>query len=307
MYKMSKDNRQKFVSELSQTDLSPNSIKLYSIKLNKLSKEVSILSEEEIVKNKKKIIKYVDSIEGRDSALSTLNALLKITKNDDLKNLFIIKRNELNRKKFEAYKDNKKSKNFVEYKDLLEATKDIDYSDIWSNDWLDGFLAYFNVRYPLRLALWDSRITYTKKGLDDSKNYIYIGKQKSSLILNSFKNVKSMGPQELAILPKDDKVIREYIKQLKMVSTTKPLFLFNRYKMKSISPYPNPDVYGLKLKSILKKELGKDFTMNDIRKSYESELIQSDRYKDMTNEQKIKEHAKLLHGYDIAHSVYNKV
>lgn len=303
---MSKDSKQKFVDELSKTGLSTNSIKLYSIKLNKLNKEVPILSESEIVKNKNEIIKYINRIDGKDSALATLNALIKITKDRDVNSLFIIKRNELNRKKWDAYKNNKKDASFIEYQDLLNATDNISYSDMFSNDWLDGFLAYFSVRYPLRLALWDARITYKKKGLDNTKNYIFIGKNKSTLILNSFKNVKTMGPQEIPILERDEEVIRRYIRELKNVMK-KPEFLFNKWKARAVEKYPNSDVYSLRIKSILKKLFDKDISMNDIRKSYETELIQSDAYKNMTNEQKNKEHARILHSYNVAHSVYNKV
>ena len=58
--------------------------------------------------------------------------------------------------------------------------------------------------------------------------------------------------------------------------------------------------------SITKKYINKDLTINDIRKIYETELINSQQYKSMNFKQKEEAHKKLLHSFTTAHMTYNK-
>ena len=56
-----------------------------------------------------------------------------------------------------------------------------------------------------------------------------------------------------------------------------------------------------------KKYLNKELTINDIRKIYETNLINSPRYKSLSLKNKEEEHHKLLHSFTTAHTSYNKI
>lgn len=107
---MSSSSKDYFVELLSKFDLKPQSIKLYSIKLNNINKQLpeSISSQQAIKKNYKAIIKYIKSLYNINDKLAYLNALIKITENSDALFSFKELRDLLNKMKFKSYKSNKK-------------------------------------------------------------------------------------------------------------------------------------------------------------------------------------------------------
>ena len=114
-----------------------------------------------------------------------------------------------------------------------------------------------------------------------------------------------MGPQEIDIEKEDQKVIRDYLKYLSQYLSKIEYLLYNYYhKILEIS---SADMYARILKRLLNKRLNRDITMNNIRHAYETKLIQSDEYKNLTNNEKEKLHKKLLHTGYIANIYYNKV
>lgn len=104
--------------------------------------------------------------------------------------------------------------------------------------------------------------------------------------MNDFKNVKSFHKYEFDLDEEDFPVIKSYLKKIQTILPKQEYVLYNYYQ--GIIPFSSPDIYSKKLKKLLKNKFEKDLTMNDIRRSYESELINSDRYKSMTNEQQKK-------------------
>lgn len=299
---------QSFIKLLEDAGLSKSSVKLYNIKLNQLDEKFNISNKRVLEESLQylDILEFIDSQKTNDNKLAYLNAIIKymdLIKADRYRNLFIEERNKYNKIKFKSYDNNIKNCNFVDYKILLAGTQDID--DMSIKNTLETFMMFLSVRYPIRLSLCNMRITKSKKNIDNTKNYLYIKTKGYSFIMNDFKNVKSFGKYEFDIDEDDWPIIKSYLKKISTILPKMEFVLYNYHQ--GIIPFSSPDIYSKKLKKLLKDKFEKDLTMNDIRRSYESELIQSDRYKSMTNEQQKKEHSKLLHSANIARLCYNRV
>lgn len=297
-----------FIKLLEDAGLSKSSIKLYNIKLRQLDDKFNI-NNKDVLQSKLQyidILEYINSQKTNDNKLAYLNAIIKymnIIKSDKYKEIFIEERNKINKLKFKSYDNNIKSSNFVDYKFLLAGSQDVD--DMTIKNTLETFMMFLSIRYPIRLSLWNMRITKTKKNIDETKNYLFIKNKGYSFIMNDFKNVKSFGKYEFDLDEQDWPVIKNYLKKISTILPKMEFLLYNYYN--GIIQFSSPDIYSKKLKKLLKDKFEKDLTMNDIRRSYESELIQSDRYRSMTNEQKKREHAKLLHSASVAMNCYNRV
>ena len=62
---------------------------------------------------------------------------------------------------------------------------------------------------------------------------------------------------------------------------------------------------GAHITYLFKKYIGKNVSMNDIRKIHETHNIQSEGYNKLTNRQKNEIHHKLLHSTNTANNAYN--
>ena len=295
------------------TNLSKQTIKLYSIKLNQLYKNFNADYDEdfELLSNFQTIINYVDSLDvSNDNKLAFLNAITLIVRNSKNDNVFntlqkyIKFRNELSTKKFDKYKDNTKNENFIEYDKLLSLTPSPDFKNDIPETILNKMLLWISVRHPLRLSLYNVEIIKSKKEIYDSKNYFYITPRKLYFLMNDFKNVKIIGKQVIEITDKEHiKIFRDYIKYLNKNGLNQ--FLLWNFFRKPM-PLISSEMYAHVLNKLLQKN-NLNITMNDIRKAYETKLINSDYYKTLTNRKKELEHKKLLHSPNIANMVYNKV
>lgn len=298
-----------FKTLLEDAGLSKSSVKLYNIKLRQLDDKFNITDKDILLESKLQyldILEFIDSQKTNDNKLAYLNAIIKymdLIKADRYKDIFVDERNKINKLKFKSYDNNIKNCNFVDYKILLAGSQDID--DMSIKNTLETFMMFLSIRYPIRLSLWNMHITKSKKNIDETKNYLFIKNRGYSFIMNDFKNFKSFGKYEFDIHEQDWPIVKNYLKKVSTVMPKMEFVLYNYYQ--GIIPFSSPDIYSKKLKKLLKNKFEKDLTMNDIRRSYESELINSDRYKSMTNEQQKKEHAKLLHSASIARLCYNKV
>ena len=71
--------------------------------------------------------------------------------------------------------------------------------------------------------------------------------------------------------------------------------------------FSRKEVYSHHIINIIKKYTGKSINNNTIRKIWETSLIQSPEYNQMTNKEKNKAHKKLLHSTNTANEAYNKI
>lgn len=304
-----------FKKLLESTGLKPNSVKLYTSRLNKLHNEFSGNSNNlNYLLDTENIMNYINGLNSTDNKLANLNAILKVITDSNTIKFYTEKRNDLNKVKFEKYKNNVKTDDFIDFKILLNATPPPNFNDCILRDSSRGsvekvindMMLFISVRYPLRLSLYDINVVRKKNLMNDTtKNYLYITNNGISFIMNEFKNVKQMGQQTIKMFESDAKIVREYLKFLKRNNVSSNKFILNYYI--KVIEFSSADMFAKKLKNLLKKKLNKDITMNQIRSSYETALIQSAEYNKMTNEAKEQAHARLLHTPFMANLAYNKI
>lgn len=197
---------------------------------------------------------------------------------------------------------------------------------------VESFTVYINTHYPLRLDYYNVVINpaevtrETSNGLlkehvpkenhinldakhpravdSPQPNYMTYSKGVLTFYLNDFKNVNSFGPQ---VLTYNDPIISSYLTTLTEHFGHEPDFLLYRYDKptKKLCVFSSRIMYGGYLQDLFKRHTGKDISMNTIRKIHESALIQSPEYAKMSNQEKQKKHALLLHSVNTANVSYN--
>lgn len=290
-------------------DFSEGTLKMYGLKLNQLNRDINnnlpFDDKFTFLNDHQKVHEYIKDF-NIDNLLAFLNSIVAIIQDKKLKDIYIKMREPYYKLKDAKIAENVKPANFTEYKDLLEKTEIPSFDGMSIKEAVNKFMIYMAVRYPIRLELHDLPIMRVKKNMDPNKNYFYITNKKMEIIMNSFKNVKSFGKTEILIDKEDEKVIKEYLKYL-TDHGIKQVNLIENVIKDTVLPIPRK-TFTQKLTSELNKLFKKrNLTMNDIRSSYETNLINSDEYKKMKNTDKIKLHHRLLHSMSRAHSGYNKV
>ncbi len=293
---------------LNKSNLKENSIKLYALKLKQLSEYFDINDSDVFSKDYDRINEYINNIDKIDNRLAFFNAIIKLM---ELKNMterfddYKEERSKLNKIKIEKYENNIKTDKFVEYSKLLSISDTIYYNGNMEQ-LFDSFLLFISIRYPMRLSLGNTHVVYSRKLIDSNKNYLLIEDTRFSFVMNNFKNVKSLGSYEFEIDQSHIFEISKYLKTLTNIIKN-PEFLLYRVYRNEILPYTTSVQYCNRIKKLIKDEIGTIITMNDIRKSYETNLVNSENYKSMTNSEKAKEHKKLLHSHISAIQCYTKI
>lgn len=167
---------------------------------------------------------------------------------------------------------------------------------------VESFTIYINTHYPLRLDYFNIVINPAEK--ENFVNYMTYSDNKLVFYLNDFKNVKSLGCQ---VIEYCDEIISNYINKLTEYFGVMPEFLLYRYDKptNTLKTFSSRIMYGGYLQDILRKYTNKELSINIIRKIHESNLIQSDEYRKMSNKDKRAKHLKLLHSTAIANESYN--
>ena len=101
--------------------------------------------------------------------------------------------------------------------------------------------------------------------------------------------------------------LMNFIDMYTLIYGKRPEYVSYRHVDNELNMRPAKDrhYYGIALNNLLKKYSDKNITIMLIRQIHESEFIQSDKYKTMTNAEKTKEHMKLLHSQASATMNYN--
>jgi len=132
---------------------------------------------------------------------------------------------------------------------------------------------------------------------DNNKDNYY--DYKTGLIYwNDFKNIKSMGPQvfKLNTYIKDN--IKSYVKVLNYIIKD-PIYLLYTFSSKEIIPFTREKFSGYFIR-MMKTYTGIPFNINSIRHIYETTIINSQGYNNLTINQKKEIHNQLLHNYKTA-------
>jgi hypothetical protein len=132
-------------------------------------------------------------------------------------------------------------------------------------------------------------------------NYMVMRPKSWMFYLNEFKNVETFGKQ---IYKYSKKFNPDIYHLLKISYELQP----RKYLITRPSGVAMTDVdISKRIPQITKRYLNKELTINDIRKIYETNLINSPKYKSMSMKMKEDEHKKLLHSFNTAHTSYNKL
>lgn len=179
---------------------------------------------------------------------------------------------------------------------LMMFKKDIlsKYKTIFENEKMATKYMFLHlvINHPLRLD-WYNLHLYPV----ENKNYLLQTKDGFELHMLDFKNVKSMGYK---IIKFKDVLLKKYIK---LFCEDKLLLYYNN----GIKPFNNKSTYSLTITRLIKKYSGLDISNTTIRQIHATALIQSAKYKKMTNLEKKELHEQMLHSTTTANSVYNKV
>lgn len=160
---------------------------------------------------------------------------------------------------------------------------------------------YLTIKYPLRLNYNNLEIKQKELKLK-TKNYIVMTQSGFKFYLNDFKNIKSLGNQ---IIEYNDKYIVQYYN---LILPKNSKYYYLKFKNKHFENFETVKNYCETIsKTISKIYPDKHITNNDIRKAKATYIIQSETYKDLTNEEKKELHNSMLHSFITANINYNKI
>lgn len=309
--------KEEVINHLNKFNVKPPTVKLYSIKLNQLNNDLGITYKDSF-NDFNKIFNYIKNF-STDNQLAFLNSIIFIldsynkkliqnleNSNNKLIKIYKDKRIELNKIKSQKYDNNIKPDNFIYYDKLFNLYTKPDFSEELKIV-LNRMILYIAIRYPMRNELGNIEIARKKADMNNpNTNYLYITTKNMWFYMNKFKNISSMGKMIILVEKEDQPVIREYLKFLKHNKIDSKRLLLTYYG--GVNEFSTNDLFGSKLKTLLSYNFPKNnLTMNNIRRAYETKLINSDAYKSMDNKEKNLKHNRLLHRMGSAHENYNMV
>ena len=277
--------------------------KTYISKLNIIKKKYFPDNEEfEFIKKPLETIKRINNDTLSDSTKKLFYASLYSVSNDKAYHTEMI---NYGSKIVDDVKENKvkesKVKQYVSYKHLKQIMDKIPDEDCNIIDKL--LMGLYVLQPPLRNDYAGVELLEKNKPEKErlKGNYIVMRPKSWMFYLNEFKNVETFGKQVYKYSKKFNPDIYHLLKKSYEVCPRK--YLITR---PSGVVMTDADI-SKRIPQITKKYLDKELTINDIRKIYETNLINSPRYKGMSMKMKEEEHKKLLHSFNTAHTSYNKL
>lgn len=303
---------------------------LYKRNLKKLHKELQIKdnSTRWLSKDFNRIKEYIDKLKTPGTKLLYLNSIYKIIEsngkfNKDIKRKYLDLRNIVSRENILKKQDNVikpsnpasltleelksipniKFINKDKYNKLSEKGK-IEYlKELTENI----FVYIFTNRPPLRLDFYNLPLIYSPTKKPNDINYLYIEPNDMKLHLNVYKTVKSYGPLIQNIDDELYKILKKWFEFYEYVTGERPEFLLYRINNKKFDIFTSKNYFSKYIKNIFNKYIGAPITINIIRKIYETDFINSDEYKNMSNSEREKYHEQMLHSGRHALEDYNKL
>lgn len=277
--------------------------KTYISKLNIIKKKYFPDNEEfEFIKKPLETIKRINKDTLSDSTKKLFYAsLYSVSNNKAYHNEMI----NYGSKIVDEVKENKvkesKVKQYITYKQLKEIMNIISDEDC---DIIDRLLmGLYVLQPPLRNDYAGVELLEKNKPEKErlNGNYMVIRPKSWMFYLNEFKNVETFGRQ---VFKYSKKFNPDIYQLLKISYELQP----RKYLITRPSGVQMTDVdISKRIPQITKRYLTKELTINDIRKIYETNLINSPKYKSMSMKMKEDEHKKLLHSFNTAHTSYNKL
>lgn len=174
---------------------------------------------------------------------------------------------------------------------------------------LDYIMLMVNIHHPVRLDYYNVKFIFKEENVNKTDNFILVKKDSMELHMNHYKNSGKYTETNIQTLsPTLYTCLKNWIKLYDTAIDEMPEYLIYRIgKNLKMNPIANRGTYGIILNGVVEKYAGKHITINTIRKIHESDLIQSDEYKEMTNAEKKELHGRLLHSHSSAIVNYNMI
>lgn len=149
---------------------------------------------------------------------------------------------------------------------------------------------------------WGSlKITNKLKDLPNNNNYLYIRGQTMKLVMNVFKNSKSLGNKVIIIRPSLVYLLKIWLSLLKSVLGKVPEYpLYYNITSKKIEYMGNDEVLRRKIPRITERLFGVPMSINDFRHLWEIDIQTNPLYATYTLQQRRALHLELLHDTSIA-------
>lgn len=164
---------------------------------------------------------------------------------------------------------------------------------------------------------WAALHLIKKKPPTNNQNYLYIRNGNMKLFLNTFKNVKSLGPQIIDVQPELSKfmtiwlsIINHHNNDMKLSgeigSSHNPIEYPLYYWISKFKFYYQTEEDALRraIPNAFDRVLGSKLSINDLRHLWEMYIQSDPNYMKLTQAEKINIHKQLLHGVAIA-QLYN--
>lgn len=148
-------------------------------------------------------------------------------------------------------------------------------------------------------------ITGKMTGLDTNKNYLYVRGSTMRIVMNVFKNAKSLGQVILEVRPKLVELLKIWISVLTKMLGQKPNYLLYYNITKTKCEFiDNDEALRRQIPRISKRIFGVEMSINDFRHLHEIAIQTDPAYATMKDEDRKALHRELLHGIEIAR-LYN--
>jgi len=158
------------------------------------------------------------------------------------------------------------------------------------------YMAVYLLQEPLRANWATMHFADAAKNINDTDNWLLLSPKKAIIYMRKFKNLKSFGPQEIALNPEMLSYMRTWISTLKLLLGVKPSFVMHyMITPTSVKHVGNEAALAKNLPNIASKLLLKTLTVNDFRHMHEIAIQTSEAYSHTTMADRDLLHSKLLH------------
>ena len=327
---------------LKKRDVSPITKENYYTKMNKLRKTISgDITNLDFLKNHiDEVIAYIESLNTNSTKKAYYISIYSLIKNSRRINKDIKKRYKMEMEKFRNKNNDERKDNIMTTKekdnwltlDELKKTPDkvskiinetfgelfltedkyISLTKRMKQRYLSLMFEYvllsvYCCREPFRLDFAMMKVAFNKLPESKEDNYLLVKDNGMTIFMNKFKNVKKIGKQTSELSSELVDIMTYWFQLIHIVKKKKAEYVFYLVKgdLKMVQ-FPSTNTFGKKLSTTFKKYTGKNITINLIRKIWETEMIQSEEYSQMTIREKENVHKKLLHGTSVA-GEYNRI
>jgi len=218
-------------------------------------------------------------------------------------------------KQRQAQLDSKFESFFSQYDLPIAVIKNADLARIRNDNQLVPFMKQFQdlmimacyIYQPALRNDWGAMIITPKiTGIAKTENYLYIRGSKMELILQVYKNVKSLGKMRIAVRSKFQRLLKIWIDLLKKTVDNVKYVLYYSIDRNGINHVENDEAIRRQIPRISDRTFGLPLSINDFRALWEEHIQRDPAYATMSPKERERLHNELLHGTQIA-TTYNRV